>query len=518
MLFGQVSLIIATVFLPAVAQDTGSIEGRVISSTAHTGIEGVMVTVGSQQAVTDPSGAFRVTNLPPGNYGVSFKAAGFFDGAMKFRLDSVMQAGRLDTELIPHSSIFGRVLDSEGNPMAGVAVEITEAVRGTGTTWTISGAVTDNEGRYRVDAMKPGTYLAMARPNPTCLDSPANHPQRGFLVPSPQAMPGEQRACVRTYYPSVADRSQAGTLVLRGGDQQAADIRILTVPVYAIRGVIFDDGGRPTNGTVSLVPSEAMENPGAQTGLEAQTQARDGVFNLPDVPAGAWQVIAEADRAGTKLRGVAPALLNHDDVDVRVHLTAPFAIQVLVEPRGLGESPTVELYPTDAPPNGAAFSKATPSGKLEIPGVYAGRYSVEVFTTSPHYYLDSVLLGEQTVLGKEVTLTEGSPPIRVVFKQDTAGVHGYVEKCGAASILLFPEDEELWNYRFIRRGSCDSSGHFEIGGLRPGKYYALALDHIDPTGLDNLSTLRHLVTIAVEVQASSGSLTYIELETVAWPD
>jgi hypothetical protein len=73
------SLIIVALLPAAIAQDTGSLEGRVASSTAHSGIAGVTVTVASMQATTDSSGAFRVTGLPLGSQTASFEATGFFE-------------------------------------------------------------------------------------------------------------------------------------------------------------------------------------------------------------------------------------------------------------------------------------------------------------------------------------------------------------------------------------------------------------------------------------------------------
>ena len=64
-----------------------------------------------------------------------------------------MAAARLDIELVPHSSISGRVVDDEGRPLPGVRVEITQAVRGTGTTWYRWRALTDRDGRYRSEGL-----------------------------------------------------------------------------------------------------------------------------------------------------------------------------------------------------------------------------------------------------------------------------------------------------------------------------------------------------------------------------
>ena len=62
------------------------------------------------------------------------------------------------------------------------------------------------------------------------------------------------------------------------------------MPVYAIRGMIYHDGGKPVNANVSLVLSEVLDMP------ERQVQARDGAFEFPDVPCGDWRVSLKATR------------------------------------------------------------------------------------------------------------------------------------------------------------------------------------------------------------------------------
>jgi len=488
---GYLCLILAAATNAASAQNAGSVEGRVTNSVGHTGIGGVAVIVGAQRTTTDSSGAFVLTGLPTGALRFTFEASGFFRWETPLRLDAGITAARLNVELTPHSSISGRVVDTEGKAVTGVPVEITGAIRGTGSTWNVWGAVTDKEGRYRASELRPGSYLAMARPDRDTHE-------------------GERRAAVRTYYPSTPDRSQAGRVILRGGTDVAADIRILTVPVYSIRGMIYDDEGRPVNGSVSLEPVEVLEGP------EAKVRTRDGAFEFPKVPAGDWRVVAEVEVAGRTLRGDTRTVINRHDIEnVPVRLAAPFALPVFVEPRG---APTVELYPVDAPRSQAAFSKANAEGKLQFPAIYPGRYRVNVFGTLKQHYLDSVMVGEQDVLGKEAVFAEGMPPVRVVFKPNAAGVRGAVENCGGASILLLPQEEGLWNYPFIQHESCDGNGHFAIGGLRPGSYYAVAVERIDGTGLDDLGTLRRLASMAERVQVDSGRVAYVELKVQRWPE
>ena len=494
MIFRLISLIMPALLGAAV--EAGSIEGRVTSSTDHTPVARAIVTIGTQTGGTDPAGNFRVEGVLPGAHSVSVEAPGFLKrDRISFRLDSAITPGHLDLELVPTSSISGRVLDDQGNPLTGASVEITEAVRGTGTTWSIWGSATDQEGRYHVENLRPGAYLVMARPKTREIG-----PDRRVWVP--------------TFYPSAPTREMASRQVLTGGSHQAGcDIRLLAVPVYAIGGMIYDDSGKPANATVSLLRPDAFEKP------EAEVKAHDGVFRFPDVPSGDWRLIAETERAGVKLRGIGSVLLSRQDIEtVNLRMTGPLTVRGFVKPPGQTESITVELYPTDAPPRGAAFAKATADGKLQFQSVYPGHYRINVFATIPAYYLGAVLMDDQDMLGKDVLFAEGAPPIYVIFQPNSTSVRGKVEECGSGAVLILPQDEGLWDFRFIRHTTCDSTGRFDIGGLRPGNYYALALDRIDSTGLDDLVVLRCLAGMAEKLAVEPGRAVYVELKRLKWPD
>jgi len=318
---------------------------------------------------------------------------------------------------------------------------------------------------------------------------------------------------VRTYYPGVRERSQAVRLTLRGGTTAVADIRILRAPVFAIKGRVYDDDGKPVNAYLRLLPSEILED------AEAIATAIDGVFEFRDVPAGDWRVSATFEGGGKRLSGSASVLLGRHDVEnFAIRLAAPFSLSASVEPADSIKDPGLELFPVDAPPTLAAFARAGAEGKAEFPRVYPGRYRVNVYAEIPDHYLDSILIGSEEVLGKDATFAECMPPVRVIFKPNAAGIRGAIENCGIAQVLLLPHEEGLWNYRFIKRAGCDATGHFTISGLRPGEYYVLGLDRIDPTGLDDLPTLRRLASMASHVQIDPGRITYLDLKIQSWPE
>jgi hypothetical protein len=166
----------------------------------------------------------------------------------------------------------------------------------------------------------------------------------------------------------------------------------------------------------------------------------------------------------------------------------------------------------------ARAKTAISDGAFELPTVYPGRYQVSVFVRAPEYYLNSIRIGEQEVLGKDGIFASGMPALRVVYGSNAGSVRGTAAGCAGGPVIALPDEEELWNFRFIKRSACDARGRFEIVGLRPGSYTLVALDRIDGTGLDDLSTLRRLAAIGTHAQVEAGPPAIVELKRAAWPD
>jgi hypothetical protein len=170
------ALLLAAAYTAALAQDraTGSIKGRVRLENKEAA-EGVTVTVrqGDREvtrAVTDAKGAFVITNLAPGVYGLTFRKPGLSVGAME---GVEVKAGK--TKSLP-SGLFltpneasiarlaGSVFTEDGKSFPGVSVELTR-VAADGTTKKIDGRLTSESGQFafRV-APDKATYRVTIKP------------------------------------------------------------------------------------------------------------------------------------------------------------------------------------------------------------------------------------------------------------------------------------------------------------------------------------------------------------------
>src|ERR1044071_4407744 len=118
-----VLLTIATV--ASASTGTGSLDGVCTNTVTQRGVTGVTVTVSgnsshaSRQAVTDYEGAFRMQDLPDGDYLITLQAPGFAISGklpMLHVQDGTLTPRWLSIQLNPLAVIRGRIFDQDSNP------------------------------------------------------------------------------------------------------------------------------------------------------------------------------------------------------------------------------------------------------------------------------------------------------------------------------------------------------------------------------------------------------------------
>src|SRR5262245_50711778 len=123
----------------AAAQDAGLVEGRLINSANQQGIADARVVLTSllsrteYSARTGGSGTYRIENLPRGEYTARFDPGAFMPlppGHAALRVFTVVPGRdpiRMDVEFTPLGRLTGRVLDTDGRPLAGARVQVFHA-------------------------------------------------------------------------------------------------------------------------------------------------------------------------------------------------------------------------------------------------------------------------------------------------------------------------------------------------------------------------------------------------------
>jgi 5-hydroxyisourate hydrolase-like protein (transthyretin family) len=468
---------VACILLLAAAARAQSVEGTIVNTATGRGIPGARVILfragerASQplySATADSGGRFRIEDVKEGGYTPHYSAEHFFAANVipngpEFHVVATASPVRLEGRLAPNAHVAGRVLDGRGDPAPNARVDLTLSK----AFWA---AQTDSQGRFDLDS-------AIAGPSDYRLSA---LPPAGWKPPNPNPDSRQPRAWARTFYPAALRREDAAPLVLFPGiDIRDLEIRLLAVDVHVVRGMLVTaEGAQAAKVLLSLW--EAGPRRDATYKTEPQP---DGSFEFPAVVEGAWRL--------TSISGNLRAdqwidVKGHDQDVGKIRLAPPFTLhgRMAIEvPQGLAvpRGPEVLLLPQHAGQivfGGPPIRDTVPyaDGSFRFDNVYAGDYLILPGEPPPLFYIDSVRLGE-TALEGEVELSAASPEVVIVYKTNGGTARGTVENCGTGTVLLTPQSGPAWG---SRTGTCDGAGRFEIGGLRPGEYHALAFPGDQP--------------------------------------
>jgi len=102
--------------------------------------------------------------------------------------------------------------------------------------------------------------------------------------------------------------------------------------------------------------------------------------------------------------------------------------------------------------------------------------------------------------------------MKIVFKPAGA-VRGTIEEADAATIVLFPPNFTGTGYSVQGAGKA-----FELTGIPPGEYSALAIDRFEPLAMTDPVRLRDLMPKATSVRVQAGSTVSLQLKVNHVPE
>jgi hypothetical protein len=482
------------------------IEGTVVDSVTGEPVSEASVQIGSAgnaayQTVSDAQGAFHIDGVADGTYmaipfKTGFQTPGDAAALRPFRVGAGLDSVHLRLLLIPLGKLSGRLFDANDRPIAGAEVNMLQGV-GIGQTVT-----SDEKGGFVFDGVRPGGYLLSARP-PSDMKPPA-------------PVGDEHYGWAKTWFPGVAEAAAAQKIQIRAGAELVGqDIKLRAVPVHGIHGMIRDSDGDPAPNLPITVALAGELKPVDQHAVSG----KDGSFELHDLADGKWQLSAEKTSGAVTLRALMAVTITGRDTDgVELQLNPPFSVPVEFLAATQDSTTKIQSNVRLEPEWGGQTpaGSADPGGNYNIAGVYPGRYLVSPFPPAG-FYLASITLGDQDVLGQMVEFTAGSVPLKVVYRSDGGSIRATVEECGSATIAIAPEDPVLQPLGMSWFGRCTADGHFEIRKLRPGRYYAFAFDQLDQNASAFLSSLPALINTAVTVEVKANETANVELHVTAGP-
>jgi hypothetical protein len=241
---------------------------------------------------------------------------------------------------------------------------------------------------------------------------------------------------------------------------------------------------------------------------------------------GEWTAEAHSDWIRDEIQhrnflrfGSAAFRVEHQDPDeLRIQFVTPASLSVpvsVVLSDGSLPAPGVSVSVTVMSDTASAMMKAPidPDGVLRFGEmVLPGTSRIQADVEAGNYYVDSLLLGSTDITGQSVELTPASPPLKIILKP-AGTVRGTLEEGDTATVVLFPP-----NFTGTGYSVQGASKAFELTGVPPGEYSAIALDRFDPSIIMDASRLRGLLPQTTSVKAEPGSVSSLQLRVNHLPD
>ena len=527
------------------------IRGTVLNAVTGAPIRGALVQIYANRqrsVLTGADGSFQFADVPVGTVNLNVQKPGFFTAQAihspraqaSFAISGPDQPPVV-LKLIPEGVISGQVSGDGGEPVENLSVQIlAERIEnGKRTRVILKGAMTDEQGEYRVADLQPGKYFVFVA---------ASNRIDAFAAPPTQQ---GARGYAATFYPNGNDFATASAVEVAAGQRAEINFSLRSQLFHHISGTV--SGYPPGAAGISLQVTDAA---GQQMQAGFRFDQASGTFRTLWLPAGAYTLTAEMrnPESGQVYFAAQNLSLSSDLTGVHLQLAPGLNIPVSFQvERTRSETPPTETQtffvggggrgarPRQVQVNvparvvlisqGEAVSRqqrfAQPGqgeNSLEVAEVPPGVYALQVFPNGS-YYVQSARSGSLNLLEQNLTVAPGSSvdPIEIVLRDDFASLEGSVAmgaENDSATVIAIPESgqPQMRGVDVSRPWPNNDASHaaavFEMGQLAPGNYKILAVDRADDFEYGSPEVLRKYLSKAREISLIANQQAKIELELV----
>jgi hypothetical protein len=473
-------------------------------------------------AATDRAGAFRFEAIDAGDYRILVSEA---EHASAQSVDlkpgqatSLLHftAGQSITGAVaaldPQAVVTGHVMDADGDPIDGAEVALISEywVRGMRTYWPTGGAVTGENGEYRLTAL-PGRYFVAARV------------RTGGAVPAVFSEgPGKPEMRVASLvYPNAPDVQGGTPLDLRPGQPSGGiDFHLPTVVAYHVRGAV-----RPWGAWTGPRTLQLSRRDGDFMG-DSMPLDKDGAFDQAGVLPGSYRLLALAmSQVGIEV----PVEVTDRDVEGVIFTAAP-PVEIKGrlrfddgEPHGLSGI-GVRLARLDTGhPLGRVEAETHADGTFEFQQVAAAEMWLELGPPGD-YYLQSASFNQREVEGGRLDLTSGAAgELEIVLGSGTGTVSGTLSwpeggsgnaAHGGEIVAVLASATGVTGNTGARSAFIDQNGRFEFSFVPPGRYYVWVTAHYDADHWQNMDFVAQMEDRGVAVELPRKGSVQVEIPAV----
>jgi protocatechuate 3,4-dioxygenase beta subunit len=543
---------------PSAPAGTAVVRGRVLASDTGRPLRRARVTVSGPElgregrsSSTSLDGRYEIGDLPAGRYSIRVTRSGYLP--LQYGQRRPLEPGKplqvIDKQVIdridfsmPRSIVIsGQIIDELADPVADVQVFAMRSSYFQGRRRMVTvgpPARTDDAGEYRLTGLSPGSYFVMAALRETWTVTENGVERTMGYAP--------------TYAPGTASLTDARRVTVAVGQSSGNNSFALMPGVAAsVSGTATDSLGRPlASRNIMLMqefggPAFGMMMLGGNA-----TTAGDGTFMMRNVSPGTYKLVAQTTRDTQTSRGTVLELATQqvtvdgaDVANLSLATSMGWSLEgtVVTETGAVPDVPpgrfgvAARLVDPDAgtgpggappppPPPGAPGGGAIPeSGRVREDwsfSVVAVFGAARVRAIVPDgWTVKAIMHDGRDIADTPVEMKSGETltGVQVVVSNRVTTISGQMlDDKGAplvdGTVIAFADDAAKWSdgSRWVRAVRPDQQGRYQIQGLPPGDYLAVAVDYVEDGAWNEaeyLDSIRRLGQRLTLNDAESRSLT-----------
>jgi protocatechuate 3,4-dioxygenase beta subunit len=516
-------------------------------------------------AVTDDSGQFAFTSLPPDRYTVAAAKGGYLPtrygskrpgGSGTPVVVAEGQRAAIALTMIRGSVITGTVRDGLGAPVPDVtvtalrfAVSSQSGERGPQAATMGSSAqrsnyapdafpgtaMTDDRGVYRIFGLAPGEYLVSVSVRPPIANPMAStdihQVSREDVARAQQLLRGSGGAAASTsapradvdtsrvnyapvFHPSAFTVAEATVVTLGQTEERSAvDVLVRLVPTATVSGTASFPDGTPVSG----VQISLMNNGPSGTGFAVGRATRsndDGTFAIPGVNPGRYLLRGSTTSDG--FSGVSEVDVAGRDVSASMVFVPGGAISGRLVFDGTTKPPDVKEVPLIPLPlglGGLGYEMAA-DGRFKLSKLAPASYRIRINGRPPAgWLLRSVMLNGVDVsdVAFELKAGESIDGAVVTLTDRGAEVSGrFVDAAGRPApeyvLVIFSADRRYWvpQTRRTQQVRPDANGVFVARDLPAGDYLISAVTDLEDGQWHDPAFLATLAASSIKITLAEG--------------
>jgi hypothetical protein len=331
---------------------------------------------------------------------------------------------------------------------------------------------------------------------------------------------------VPTYYPGTALRGEAQRIAIKAGEELGGvTFALIRAHTASVSGVV-----RKPDGTAGvLVVVTASETSGGHTtpGSEGMAIVRpDSTFTIGNLPPGSYALDARTMDRPNASTARTEVVVNGRDVDgvileFRAGVTARgrIAFETGALPQGLSpEHVRVistadeqhELHMTGMP------AAARADWTFELTGI-SGPRLLNAMVLRDGWAVKAVRLDGEDVTDTPIDFRTDVDGLEIVLTQQVTELSGRVtdgrrRPMTDAVVIVFVDDpDKRRRPRYLMTARPDQDGRFQMRGLRPASYIAVAVEDIEPGEESNPELLEQLTPRGTRLTLRDGESRAVDL-------